>query len=139
MMKFKLEVQQRPESETRIALKPLECGLSGVLVYDVPQRASAQLRPGAVVEAIVDLPHQWPIREAVATARLDGWKSAGAPPDSARYVLLTKRISRSHQLPVPSIARYLPGEGIWCSIQDQIPLAVDCDWVWHEMPEAVAA
>lgn len=71
MMKLKFEVQPRPLSETRVALKPDEhCGLHGTLVYDLPQRAADQMKPGFVVEATISLPDQYPIEHGGPAERL---------------------------------------------------------------------
>jgi len=64
MMKLKFEVQHRPHSDTRVALKPLDCGLHGLAVYDnLPKRALELLPGGAIVEATIQLPDQYPINE----------------------------------------------------------------------------
>lgn len=66
MMKLKFEVQYRPHSDTRIALKPLCCGLSGLVVYDdLPKRAIDQLPGGVIVEAAIQLPDQYPVPDPV--------------------------------------------------------------------------
>jgi hypothetical protein len=65
MMKLKFEVQPRPLSETRIALKPLDhSGLYGLLVYELPRRAAEQMQPGSIVEATISLPDQYPLHAA---------------------------------------------------------------------------
>jgi hypothetical protein len=62
MMKMKFVVQHRPHSDTRLALKPLDCGLHGIAVYDnLPKRAMDQLPGGAIVEATINLPDQYPV------------------------------------------------------------------------------
>lgn len=150
MMKLKFEVQQRPHSDTRIALKPHDhCGLHGILVYDLPKRAAEQMRPGMTVEATIALPDQYPL-EGRELDQVDlsepperhGWKSAlENPPDTARYVLITVRLPHySDRLSVPEIARFLASMNTWCRVVDQKQIFVgpDKEWVWHELPSPVA-
>jgi len=61
MMKLKLQVQPRQTSETRVLLKPVDCGLDGILAYDLPVRAASAMQPGSIVEASVGLPDQYPV------------------------------------------------------------------------------
>jgi hypothetical protein len=62
MMKLQFKVQHRPQSDTRIALKPLDCGLHGLAVYDnLSKWAIDQLPGGAIVEAAIQLPDQYPV------------------------------------------------------------------------------
>jgi hypothetical protein len=89
MMKLKFEVQSRPASETRIALKPLgNCGLHGVLVYDLPRRAADQMQPGAVVEASILLPDHYPVEErSRKSLHCDSWRKIDSAPLGERLLL----------------------------------------------------
>jgi hypothetical protein len=60
-MKLKLEVVNTVPEDSAVVLKPIECGLKGLLVYKgIPVRARERFLIGAVVEADVPLPDFYP-------------------------------------------------------------------------------
>lgn len=92
MMKLRLRVQPKQESETRIALKPIDCGLEGTLVYNLPRRVIEQMQPGAIVEATISLPDQYPIYEHATDERCrqhyeGGWRPIETAPMDTVIVL----------------------------------------------------
>jgi hypothetical protein len=63
MMKIRFEIQPKPLDDSRFALKPLDCGLSGIAVFDdLPNRFASQLRPGTVIEFVGEAPANYPVR-----------------------------------------------------------------------------